>query len=238
MDSDLLRYMVEQNFQPGDKIPSLSDLSTELSISVSKLREQLEVARILGVVEVRPRTGIRCLEFNFMPALRLGLFFALAHDRRMFELFSNLRIHIEVAYWQEATSQLLPEDKARLRELVTQAWSKLRGEHIIIPHQEHRDFHMGIFRRLEHPFVKGILEAYWEAYEAVELNRYADYSYHEQVWNYHEKIVDEIEANNYDASLEAFIEHTRLLRHQLSTDDLTPDDVFGAITIHKKERQK
>jgi len=228
MESDLLKYIIAQNLKPGERIPSLSDLSTELSISVSKLREQLEVARILGVVEVRPRTGIRFQGFDFMPALRLSLFFSLAHDRGMFDLYSNLRIHVEIAYWHQATALLLPEDKHTLRELVNSAWDKLRGERITIPHPEHRRFHMGIFSRLDNPFVIGILETYWEAYEAVELNRYADYTYLERVWSYHERIVDEIEAGDYDTSLEAFIEHTQLLRHQPT------NTTYQAVTIKGK----
>src|SRR3989304_5847383 len=106
MDSDILRYIIQQNLKPGDRIPALNELRGELNISVSKLRERLEVGGMLGMVEVRPRTGIRCQDFDFMPALRLSLFFALANDRHMFELYNNLRIHVEVAYWHEACSLL------------------------------------------------------------------------------------------------------------------------------------
>ncbi len=229
LESDLLRYIVERNLQAGDRIPALSELSLELNISVSKLREQLEVARILGVVEVRPRTGIRCKEFDFMPALRLSLFFALANNRKMFDLYSNLRIHVEVAYWHEATASLLAEDKYQLRHLVERAWSKLRGQPVMIPHDEHRQFHMGIFSRLENPFVKGILESYWEAYEAVEFNRYADYAYLEQVWTYHERILEEIELGNGAASLDLFVEHTQLLRNQPNSSQY-----YGTLTIKGK----
>jgi DNA-binding FadR family transcriptional regulator len=233
LDSDILQYIVQNELEPGDRIPSLSELSAELNISVSKLREQLEVARCLGVVEVRPRTGIRYRDFDLMPALRLTLFFGLANDRRVFDLFSNLRIHVEAAYWYEATALLQPEDKAHLRQLIARAWAMLRGDQIHIPHQEHRSFHMGIFARLGQPFVKAILETYWEAYEAVEFNRYADIRYLEEVWTYHERIVDHIEANEFDASLEAFIEHTQLLRHQSPIDPI-PAENYGAITIKGK----
>ena len=142
LDSDILEYIVQNELEPGDRIPSLSELSSELNISVSKLREQLEVARCLGVVDVRPRTGIRYRDFDLMPALRLTLFFGLANDRRMFDLYSNLRIHVEAAYWYEATALLEHEDKSQLRKLIDRAWAKLRGDQIIIPHQEHRSFHM------------------------------------------------------------------------------------------------
>jgi hypothetical protein len=38
--------------------------------------------------------------------------------------------------------------------------------------------------------VTGILEAYWDAYEAVGLNVYTDFEYLEQVWVYHEQLVE------------------------------------------------
>ena len=52
-----------------------------------------------------------------------------------------------------------------LTALVEQAWEKLRGTPIHIPQYEHRQLHLSIYQRLDNPFVSGILEAYWDAYE-------------------------------------------------------------------------
>src|SRR6266852_3840610 len=85
LDSELLNYIVSHHLQPGDQLPALADLSQELNINVGKLREQLEVARSMGLVEVRPRTGIRIKEYEFLPALRLSLLYALALNKSDFE---------------------------------------------------------------------------------------------------------------------------------------------------------
>ena len=45
-------------------------------------------------------------------------------------------------------------------------------------------------------FVKGLLEAYWEAYEAVGLSLFSDYYYLREVWTYHQGIVDAILAGD------------------------------------------
>ncbi|MFQ3534369.1 MAG: FCD domain-containing protein [Aggregatilineales bacterium] len=217
LDSVLLNYIVEHNLQPGDQLPSLAELSAQLNINVGKLREQLEVARALGLVDVRPRTGIRFRAYDFLPALRLSLLFALALDKSHFIAFTELRNHLEVAFWHEAVERLTDADKAALHELCQRAWQKLNNQPFIqIPHQEHRKFHMGIFAHLDNPFVRGLLEAYWEAYEAVELNTYADLAYWQEAWRYHEKILQHILENNSEAALQAFIEHTQLLRHRNS----------------------
>lgn len=195
-----------------DRIPSLGELSAEMGVSIAKLREQLEAARTLGLVEVRPRTGIRRKPYSFSPAASSSLLYAISRDRSRFAEFSDLRIRLETAYWREAVTRLQPEDHQELRELLNSAWNDLNGSPIIIPHREHRKLHLTIFKRLENPFVTGLLEAYWNAYEAVELASYADLSYLREVWAYHERIVEAIMRGDVDGSLEAFIEHTQLLR--------------------------
>ncbi|MFN8377317.1 MAG: FCD domain-containing protein [Anaerolineae bacterium] len=227
LDSELLDYMVERGFQPGDRLPSLNELQSEehLGVSISKVREQLEVARALGLVEVRSKTGTRMKEYSFTPAVRLSLFFALAQDSHQFEQFGELRNHVEAAFWHEACARLEPEDLDALRDILSAAQAKLngnhRGGHIQIPNREHRAFHLTIFRRLENPFVTGILEAYWDAYEAVELHRYADYDYLQRVWDYHARIFESITAGDFERARILFIEHTQLIQNQPRMQSLT-----------------
>lgn len=217
LGSDLLNYIIEQGFTSGDRLPAISDLKAEdnLGISTSKVREQLEVARALGLVDVRSRTGTHLREYSFAPAVRLSLLFAIAQDTGQFDLFSTLRNHIETAFWEEACESMLDEDKHLMHECVRQARAKLNdNQWIHIPHSEHRTFHLTMFRRLNNPFVVGLLEAYWDAYDAVKLNHYADYAYHQSVWDYHARIIESICAGDYETAKAAFIEHTQLLRHQ------------------------
>ena len=61
------------------------------------------------------------------------------------------------------------------------------------------------------PFVTGLLEAYWEAYEAEGLNLFADYDYLRQVWYYHQQMVEAICAGNYDQGHQALVAHKDLL---------------------------
>lgn len=211
LDSELLSYVIGQGFEVGDRLPSLTDLSEEIGISVGKLREQLEVARMLGLVEASPRRGITRTEYSFLPPVRLSLLAALAMDRHAFDLFSGLRIHLETAYWDEAVALLTEEDHKHLRGLIDTAKNKLHQHRIQIPSPEHRELHLSIFRRLNNPFVVGLLEAYWDAYEAVELNTYADIAYLKQVWNYHERIVDAIVTGDVAYSKQLLIEHMQLL---------------------------
>lgn len=211
--SEFMKYLASMDSAEGssDRLPPLADMSRELRISIASLREQLEVARALGLVEVRPKTGIRRLPYTFLPAVRQSLTYSLAINSTNFKHYSDLRNHIETAYWYEAVSLLTAEDHQLLRDLVVRAKQKLRGRPVQIPHFEHRELHLSIYRRLDNPFVTGILEAYWEVYEAVGLDVYTDYGYLEKVWQYHERMVEAICAGDYKAGFQSLTEHTDLL---------------------------
>jgi len=213
--SEFLQYLVSlpESSDKSPQLPSLFSLGQQLNISVARLREQLEVARALGLVEVRPRTGIRRLPYSFFPAVRQSLDYALMVDNNNFDRFAELRNHLEAAYWHQAVCLLTPQDHSELQGLVSAALDKLHGQQIQIPHNEHRQLHLVIYRRLENPFVLGILEAYWEAYEAIGLNLYAGIDYLQEVWEYHQRMVDAICAGEFDAGYQALVEHTDLL-HQ------------------------
>lgn len=217
LETELLQYLARHRQGLNGKalseaIPPLTELSGTMDVSIGKLREQLEVARALGFVDVRPRTGIRHAPYEFLPAVRVSLLYALAIDPAYFDQFSLLRTHVEFGFWHEAVALLTPEDHAILQDLMRAAWAKLEGSPVQIPHAEHRQLHLAIFSRLDNVFVRGILEAYWEAYEAIELNRYAEYDYLTAVWRYHQKMVDAICAGEFDAGYTALVEHTRLLQ--------------------------
>ncbi len=213
--SEFIQYLTGEQLSNGDRqrVPSLTELSTALGVSVARLREQLEVARALGLVEVRPRTGIRRLPYTFYPTVRHSLFYAVALDPAYFDLYADLRNHIEAAYWQEAVRLLTPEDHKTLQALMSRAWEKLRGPQVQIPHPEHRQLHLTMFCRLNNPFVQGLLEAYWEAYEGVGLAMYTGMDYLQQVWQYHQEMVDAICTGDFDRGYRALVEHKDLL-HQ------------------------
>ncbi len=214
--SEFLRYLAAHP-EAESGLPSLNELSRELGISLAALREQLEVARALGLVEVRPRTGTRRRPFTFTPAVRQSLRYALALNDGHFQKFSELRNHIETAYWNEAVCELTEADKAELLTLIDQARAKLGNKPPQVPHEEHRKLHLLIYGRLDNPFVTGILEAYWDAYEAVGLNIYAGgMDYLNEVWEYHARMVESICTGDYDAGRELLIKHVDLLSQRLT----------------------
>jgi len=209
--SNFLSYLASKTAEGVESLPSLNDLSKELDVSISTLREELQVARALGLVEVKPRTGIKCLQYSFSPAVEKSLAYAVSVDKHMFRQYSDLRNHIEASYWYQAVSCLTSEDINDLKEIIRTANRKLQSDPIQIPHTEHRKLHMTIYRRLENKFVLGILESYWDIYEAVGLSVYEDRKYLERVWTYHQQMVESITHSDFLSGYQALIAHMDLL---------------------------
>lgn len=211
LDSDFLKYLAVHHVSPGAHLPALNEIGNEMGVSVGKLREQLAVARGMGVVSVRPRLGIQREPFDFSQAVLPSLMFGMATGEAQFAQFSQLRRAVEVFFWDEAVVLLTADDKQHLRRLVAQAWVKLQGDPIHVPNDEHRQLHLAIFSRLDNPFVQGLLAAYWDAYEASELTRFVRYQYWVEVWTFHERIVEALCREEYDVGRQLLIEHFALL---------------------------
>lgn len=214
--SEFFTYLLQYSETEHEKFPALKELSLELGLSTSKLREQVSVAKALGLVDVRPRLGIRPLPYSFTPAVDASLCYAIQQDAAYFEDFVDLRRYLEYAYFPRAVDLLQKSDHQELRRLVLSAWEKLRGSPVRIPHEEHRQLHLTIYNRLHNVFVTGLLEAYWDAYEAVGLNVYADLDYLEQVWTYHDQLAEAAIIKDKSRGLDILREHFDLMDRLLT----------------------
>lgn len=212
--SSFLKFLADKKNKDDSRLPSLSELSKTTGTSIPTLREQLEVARAFGFVEVKPKTGIRKNKYRFTPAVTASLAYAVMEDTARFDMFADLRKHLEDSYFVEAATLLTPEVINSLKNLIEQARIKLNTRPIEIPFYEHRDFHLLMYSRLNNPFVTGLLEAYWQMYEEAGLNRYTDISYQQKVWEYHEKIVETIQLGEYSSSRKALLEHMILIQQR------------------------
>jgi len=216
----ILQYIVDEGREIRDeggltKLPAMDELCRQLGISRGKLREELIAAEACGVVEMRPGDGTYVRPFDFYTPIRTLLLYSVALDRKNFYRYYELRTQLAAAFWMDATRKLTLKDKEELQRIVERAERRLGGDPVEIPHKEHRDFHLLTFARLGNEFVLGLLRAYWDAYEAVGLHLYFDYSYYEAMWSSHRAMAEAIVAGQYDRGREVLIQHFTLLSDRL-----------------------
>jgi GntR family transcriptional repressor for pyruvate dehydrogenase complex len=218
----ILQYIVNKEQECGEegtKLPPLGDLAKKLGVSRGKLREELIAAQVYGLVDMRPGDGTYVQPFDFYAAIRPLVLYSIALDRTNFDYYYRLRASLEAAFWEDAVRNLGQEEFEGLERILQRAERKLWGKRVEIPHTDHRDFHVFIFSKLENSFVQGLLKAYWDAYEAVGLHRYFEYSYYERMWSWHRDMVEAIATGAYGKSKEILIRHFTLLEDRLQEEN-------------------
>jgi len=209
----LLSYLAS-NAKEGKSIPSIAQLSEDLGLSTSAVREQLEVARQLELVEIKTKTGIQTSSFSAAPAICLAYHYGLEMQPDLIWDLLSVRQHLELAYWQEAVVNLSKKDVEYLAEIIDAAFSKINGDPVTIPVEEHKEFHLSIYRPLNNSFLLGILESYWNISQESGIHNLIDKNYLQNVWTYHRKIQQAIATKEYDLGFQALKTHFELVRTQ------------------------
>lgn len=207
----ILNLIIEKGFQPGDRLPTIQQISEESGISVSRVREALEVARVLGFVEIRPGRGTLVSTPQLSESVKLLASYLIGLDEKYFFSLRDLRNAIESHYWEVAVRALSHEQVTHLRKLIATAFTMLENEPIQIPMREHREFHLSIFAGVENIFIQGILEAFWDIYDAFGYSLYQDLQYHRTVWSFHDQIVDAIATGNFERGRVLYLQHLSLI---------------------------
>jgi len=219
MLSNFLEYLSNNFPDSEERIPSLSELSTKLGISLSTLREQMEVARVLGFIEIKPRAGMRTLPYNFSNTVMLSAFYGIKRNPALFKQYTSLRNHLELSYWYEASSLIANEDISEMYALVSAAKHKLNISPLQLPSAEHRKLHMLVYSKLDNTFVVGLLETYWDLFGKFGYLETPEIDYLEKVWLFHGKIVDALANNDLTLGYNLMREHMDLFNQRTSNNN-------------------
>jgi GntR family transcriptional repressor for pyruvate dehydrogenase complex len=115
------QMVVDEALRPGDRLPSERELSEQIGVSRSVIREAMNVLKVRGLIEARPGSGtyIRQLEVADLSA-PMGLMLSI---RQMPDRFRNLlevRCTLEVAIAGLAAQRATGEDIARMEAAIVE----------------------------------------------------------------------------------------------------------------------
>jgi GntR family galactonate operon transcriptional repressor len=111
------RPIVVGDRPPGDALPNEADLSLELEVSRTVVREAIKVLAAMGLVEVRPKTGTRVLPRSYWRLIDpdvLRWLFEREVDERPYREISEVRMIIEP---QAASLAAVRRTDAEAREI-------------------------------------------------------------------------------------------------------------------------
>jgi DNA-binding FadR family transcriptional regulator len=128
LQTAIRRYIVEHGLQPGDRLPSESELASALGNSRLIIREALRALDAVGVLESRPGSGWFVRPFDVSAAARIFAQSLAFHHRALLDLLA-VRRAAESRLVGTLAGVLTETDLAALEELADRmAWRAGRGE--------------------------------------------------------------------------------------------------------------
>ena len=145
------RIIIDNNLQPGDRLPSQMELSQSLNVGTRSVREALKTLETRGLIETHQGKGIYIKNNNldfFLSVLNDSLIFDISKDRNLLLELTDVRKMIETNVIYEVAKRPDKELLQTLIEIFDGMEHSIEGE----PHVEE-------YNRLDIKFHKAIIGA-------------------------------------------------------------------------------
>lgn len=196
-------YILQNNLQPGDLLPTEQALVEMLGVSRNVLREAIKSMELLGMVSAQPGRGTVMKEFSLEFVFQNVIFAAAGEEDNAVAEMLDIRKRLELGYVRKAFESLGPEDIRHIRgilENIKRQWEEHR-----FFHADDKDFHMALFARVGNRTLLSMMEAIWDVdanFKTEEKFKHLD-----ETIIKHENIVRALEAGNEEAFEAAMMAH-------------------------------
>lgn len=227
----LERMILDGVLKPGAPLPSENELTNELQVSRTVVRDAMRVLAAKGLIEVRHGVGASVTSSSrarLAEAISLSL---RRHDYTPWEVFV-MRRGLEMVVVEEAVAHATPEQIARMREILADARRFGRDPQAVV---EHIRFHQYMVAVADNRVLADLLEPITvfvvpEDFSDPETAAAASGADLDAYWTGHERIVDALERRDLPAARHAMLEHLQVLEHRAarttrargSSDNLEP----------------
>jgi DNA-binding FadR family transcriptional regulator len=148
---ELKNYIIDNELQPGDPLPTEYELTSLLKVSRGILREALRHFRALGIIETAPKIGIRIK--NFIPQKPLDEFipYLKSNKEKLLELM-QIRMIIEIGIIPILINNATEEDLEGLEEMA----QKMKNVSIDERKKLDREFHSSLLSIINNEILTNI----------------------------------------------------------------------------------
>jgi DNA-binding FadR family transcriptional regulator len=184
------RYIVEHDLEGGDALPPETQLTRDLGVSRSSVREAVKALESLGILETRPGKGLYVRPFSLDPILD-NLAYSLLFDRDSIVELLDVREQLEVGLLPRIAGRLTPAQLELLHGLVRRQREKAeRGES---PLEEDRFFHRTLMEAVGNRLALKLLDVFWVVLLRTRDRRLAVDDAPQRSWRNHEQILAALE---------------------------------------------
>ncbi|WP_020667322.1 FadR/GntR family transcriptional regulator [Amycolatopsis nigrescens] len=165
---EITGLILDRGLQPGDPLPTETELVEALGVSRNSIREALKALQALDIVEIRHGHGTYVGRLSLDP-LADGLTFRVLHglgnDLRSMDEILEVREALEAALIHRVASAVPEQDLAALDEVTRRMSARAKAGETFA--DEDREFHELLYRSLDNALVTQLLRAFWDVYHRV-----------------------------------------------------------------------
>jgi GntR family transcriptional regulator, transcriptional repressor for pyruvate dehydrogenase complex len=123
--ADRVRQLIQsEGFEPGDRLPSIADMSRRFGVGHPTLREALKKLETLGIVSIRHGSGVYVGHTNNALLISNPVFSGAFTEKLLLDLI-EARIPIELTSVRLAAVNATPENLREMRSLLARAGESL-----------------------------------------------------------------------------------------------------------------
>jgi DNA-binding FadR family transcriptional regulator len=158
-------YILNNNLEPGHKLPSESELANQLGVSRTAIREGFKSLEAVGVIDTHHGKGRFVGKFD-SSSIADNLAVSLTIDRASLKEILEIRKALETGFLAQAAALLRPEDFEELDRLVLRMSLKVKEPTTFL--REDMEFHRTLFGKLNNRVLINILEIFWKLFGQIE----------------------------------------------------------------------
>lgn len=205
-------YILVNNLQPEDPLPSETQLVDQLEVSRAVVREALRALESVGVIVSRRGAGHYVSEFNLDPIVD-NLAYSMLFDKEDVQDLLDVRAHLEVSFVGDAIAAMDGESLDQLRSLVDQMRQKAAAGLAFV--EEDLAFHRTVFVTTGNRLLVKLLNIFWDVYHNLRDESSTSAQDLDLDVRNHEMILQAIEAKEVRLARRRLVDHFRSLEQRL-----------------------
>lgn len=213
VQDSIRKYIMENGLKPGDPLPPEGELSKQLKIGRSSVREGVKALEAIGILESRRGTGLFIRNFTFEPLFQ-NLRYGLLYDRKDLYELVELRKVLELGIIDRALDLLTDSDIAEMTAIVSAMKEKADNGQAFV--DEDRRFHSTIYSRLDNQIMLRLMDLFWLVFVQVAENTEIWDSNPRGTYAEHAKMLEAITKKDYIQVKEMMLEGYKSLGRRMA----------------------
>lgn len=219
LQDEIKQLILDRQLQPGDPLPTESELMEFLRVGRNSVREALKSLQALDMVEIRHGYGTFVGSMSLGP-LADGLTFRLHHGMRdslrgLRELL-EIREELEASLIRKVTPLMEEAQLARLREVLDAFAAAEEAADRPAVMTADQAFHRLLYQPLGNQLVEQLLDTFWIVYQRL-VARLPDLPKARALFDHHQAIFDALAARDGRAAEAAVRRHFTEIEERLAS---------------------